>query len=69
MGLALSLRITLFNAIQFLSRKKTSIVDHAIQWGLLQKGVVIISMVCSIYFKKRLLNQNKSGLDQRSSQV
>lgn len=44
MGLALSLRITLFNAIQFLSRMKTSSADHAIQWGLLQKDVVIISM-------------------------
>lgn len=52
MELALSLRITLFNAIQFLSRMKTSSVDHAIQWGLLQKDVVIISMVCSIYLRK-----------------
>ena len=52
MGLALSLRITLFNAIQFLSGMKTSSVDHAIQWGLLQKDVVIISMVCSIYLRK-----------------
>lgn len=52
MGLALSLRITLFNAIQFLSRMKTSNADHAIQWGLLQKDVVIISMVCSIYLRK-----------------